>query len=92
MRPPPLLRLIFATGIAVAATSATAATFNDAAADYVPGYAGSRLGDLDVLSASVTYNATSDRFVFSGTLAADIGRSPGGFYVFGVDRGAGTAP
>lgn len=63
----------------------------DAAGDYVPGYAGSKTGDLDVIGSFVTYNVATDRFVFSGTMNADIGLSPGGFYVWGVNRGAGTA-
>ena len=91
MRIPSLTRLLCATSLAAAACSAQAITFNDASGDYVAGYAGSRLGDLDVLSAAVTYNPSTDVFVFTGTLAADIGRSRGGFYVFGLDRGAGTA-
>jgi len=63
----------------------------DAPADYVNGYAGSRKGDLDVIGAFVSYNPTTDRFVFSGTMNADIGLSTGGLYVWGVNRGTGTA-
>lgn len=63
----------------------------DAPADYVAGYTGSTKGDLDVLGSFVTYNPASDTFVFSGTMNADIGSSTGGFYVWGVNRGAGTA-
>lgn len=64
---------------------------NDALGDYVPGFAGSKAGDLDVLGAFVTYNASTDTFVFSGTMANDIGTTPGGFYVWGINRGLGTA-
>jgi hypothetical protein len=63
----------------------------DATGDYVTGFAGSHAGDLDVLGAFVSYSVASDRFVFSGTMNADIGSSAGGLYVWGVNRGAGTA-
>jgi PEP-CTERM motif len=62
----------------------------DAKGDFVPGYNGSTAGDLDVIGAFVTYNVATDMFLFSGTLDADLGTTPGAFYVFGVDRGAGT--
>jgi MYXO-CTERM domain-containing protein len=63
----------------------------DANGDYVTGYAGSRLGDLDVLAASALLNTNTNDFTLSGTMAANIGSSAGGFYVWGVDRGNGTA-
>ena len=63
----------------------------DPLGDYVAGYNGSKLGDLDVLSSIVTYNPYTDKFVFSGSFAAAVGATPGGFYVWGVNRGAGTA-
>ena len=59
-----------------------AAGINDAFGDYVAGYNGSKLGDLDVLSSIVTYNPSTDKFVFSGTFAADVGTTAGGFYVW----------
>lgn len=84
-------RAAAAAVLALAAGSGHAIGVTDAVGDYVAGYAGSRAGDLDVIGSFVTYNATTDTFVFSGTMAAAIGTSPGGFYVWGVDRGAGTA-
>lgn len=77
--------------LAAAAPLAQAITFNDAVGDYVPGFAGSKAGDLDVVSSFVTYNQAKDTFVFSGTMNADIGTTPGGFYVWGVNRGNGAA-
>ena len=56
----------------------------------MPGFAGSKAGDLDVVGSFVTYNPASDMFVFAGTMNADIGTTPNGFYVWGVNRGAGT--
>ncbi len=33
----------------------------------------------------------ADTFTIIGTMAGDVGSTPGGFYVWGVNRGAGTA-
>ncbi len=86
-----LLRPLAAAMLAIAASGAHAIGVSDATGDYVAGYTGSTLGDLDVVGSFVTYNQSTDRFVFSGTMNADIGLSAGGFYVWGVNRGAGTA-
>jgi PEP-CTERM motif len=85
------IKALCAAACLITAPLAMAASVNDAFGDYVPGFGGSRAGDLDVLSSFVTYNPGTDRFVFSGTFAADVGTSAGGFYVWGVNRGAGTA-
>jgi hypothetical protein len=86
-----LRRLVLALALALCAGSAQAIGASDPRGDFVPGFAGSRAGDLDVIGAFVTYDVATDEFVFSGTLDASIGTTPGAFYVFGVDRGAGTA-
>ncbi len=58
--------------------------------DFIPSYtAGPRNGDLDVTSVGVTFNGT--RFVLTATLNGSLGTTPGALYVWGVDRGAGTA-
>lgn len=81
-----------ATALSLAAAGTSHAIgVTDALGDYVPGFTGSRAGDLDVLGAFVTYNNHTDTFVFSGTMANDIGTTPGGFYVWGINRGLGTA-
>ena len=76
--------------IACCAASAGAAGIVDATGDLLPSYSGIHAGDLDVTSASVTYDAGADRFFFSGTFAAAVGTTPSAFYVWGVDRGLGT--
>lgn len=81
----------FAFALAASGPLAHAIGVVDAPADYVAGYAGSTAGDLDVLGGFVTYNPATDGFVFSGTMNADIGTSAGGLYIWGVNRGAGTA-
>lgn len=86
------LRLLCAAlPVAAAALPAHALGVTDAANDYVAGYIGSKRGDLDVIGAFVTYNPSTDRFVFSSTSNADIGLTPQGFFVWGVNRGGGTA-
>jgi hypothetical protein len=57
----------------------------------VAGFTGSKLGDLDVVSASVVLNTSTQLFTLTGSMAANIGTSAGGFYVWGVNRGGGTA-
>jgi hypothetical protein len=61
----------------------------DPAGDFRVAYAGPRNGDLDVISTQVTFTGT--QFLFAGTMNAPIGTTAGAFYVFGVDRGQGTA-
>ena len=75
---------------ALVAAPAHAIGITDAANDYLPSFTGSTAGDLDVLSSFVTYNPDSDTFFFSGTFAAPVGTTAGGFYVWGLDRGTGT--
>ena len=83
--------LAWLAALALAAGSAQAIGISDATGDFLPSYTGVIGGDLDVIGAFVTYNPNTDRFVFSATLDADIGTTPGAVYVFGIDRGAGTA-
>lgn len=64
----------------------------DPAGDFLATFAGSAASaDIDVVAATVTYNPSTDIFTLSSTMAGPIGLTPGGFYVWGVNRGAGTA-
>ena len=64
----------------------------DAANDFLSTFAGSTSStDLDVIGASVTYDAGHDIFTLSGTMNGAIGTTASGFYVWGVNRGAGVA-
>jgi len=47
--------------------------------------------DLDVLAATVLYNASTDTFTLKATLDGNVGSTATGLYVWGVNRGAGTA-
>lgn len=70
-------------------SAAQAATVTDAANDFLPTYVGPQGGDLDVLTASVRFDGTN--FLLSSTHNGAIGTTAGGFYVWGINRGAGTA-
>jgi hypothetical protein len=64
----------------------------DRPGDFVPTFAGSSAStDLDVLSATVLYNPGDSIFTLISTMSGPIGSTATGFYVWGVNRGAGTA-
>lgn len=64
----------------------------DAANDFLPTFAGSvNSKDLDVISANVLYDINTNLFSITAMMAGNIGLTPTGFYVWGVNRGAGTA-
>lgn len=60
----------------------------DPAGDFLSTYALTKGADLDVAAADVTFDGSS--FNLSATLFGAVGTTPGAFYVFGIDRGAGT--
>ena len=60
----------------------------DPIGDFLTTYVGPKGGDLDVVTAQVTFTGTE--FVFSGTMNAPIGTTTDGFYVWGLDRGLGN--
>jgi hypothetical protein len=65
---------------------------SDPANDFLPTFAGSvTSADLDVLSASVFYDPTADIYRLVSTQAGAVGSTATGIYVWGVNRGAGTA-
>ena len=68
---------------------AGAGIVSDPADDFLPSYVGAHGGDLDVTSIDVTFDG--NKFVLSATMSGAIGTTPGALYVWGVDRGAGTA-
>ena len=61
----------------------------DPAGDFVAGYAAAPAGDVDVRTFEAVYDGTN--FVLTTTLAGPVGTTPGAFYVFGFNRGIGTA-
>jgi len=84
-----MLMATLAAGL-IGASAARGAVLTDAANDFVPGYAGPHNPDLDVRSISVSL-LDPNTFQLAATLGGPIGATAGGFYVWGVDRGQGTA-
>jgi len=71
------------------AAHAKAALITDPAGDFLPSYTGPHNGDLDVLSAQVLFNGST--FTFTSTVNGAIGTTPNATYIWGIDRGMGTA-
>ena len=64
----------------------------DTQGDFLPTFGGSHASaDLDVLAATVLYNASTDTFTLKARLDGNVGSTATGLYVWGVNRGAGTA-
>lgn len=80
-------------GLALAALalplSPVAAATADPADDFLPSYVGPQAGDLDVLSIDAVIIGSNIQL--SATLAANVGTTVGVSYVWGIDRGQGTA-
>ncbi len=76
---------------AVLTPSVRAAPLSDPRGDILPTYAGVALPGMDVVAHKVTI--VGDRMVFFGRMAGRIEPTQeiGGLYLFGVDRGRGTA-
>jgi PEP-CTERM motif len=73
----------------IAPRTAWASSILDPTNDFIPSYLGRHNGDLDVLSADVRYDGTN--FYLHAVLNGPVGLSNGGIYVWGFNRGAGTA-
>ena len=73
----------------LAASPAMASPISDPQGDFLNSYTGPHNADLDVRSTGATF--VGGQYVFDGTFYGTIGSTAGGVYVFGVDRGQGTA-
>lgn len=91
------MRSLFTTATAAALLALPLASqafdgVTDSKGDFMSTFAGSTASaDLDVLSASVFYNAATDMFTLTATMDGAIGMTATGIYVWGVNRGAGVA-
>lgn len=65
----------------------------DPKGDFLATFAGSAAAsaDLDVVAASVLYDAVANTFTLKATMDGNVGSTATGLYVWGVNRGAGTA-
>lgn len=70
----------------LAAAPATASTA-DPVGDFEPTYVGPHVADADITGIGVRFDGTN--FTLSTTVAGPIGTTPGTFYVWGINRGAG---
>ena len=77
----------------IAGEGSALATIVDPVNDFLPTYAFTKKADLDVVSADVAYNQAAGTFMFEGTMNGAIDTTPMSTdtYVFGLDRGQGTA-
>lgn len=91
------MRLLFSTAAALALLGLPLASqaldgITDPKGDFLATFGGSSAStDLDVLSASVFYNPSTDLFTLTATMDGNVGSTATGFYVWGVNRGAGAA-
>ncbi|WP_313540155.1 PEP-CTERM sorting domain-containing protein [Sphingomonas sp.] len=76
--------------LAAAPALAQTQTVTDATGDFLSGYTGPKLADLDVTSFSVSYDAGAQLFTLGTTFAGAITPGTAGFYVFGVNTGKGA--
>ena len=74
----------------IAASPANAASVVDAVGDILPSFVGSGSPDLDVTNFAVSLDPDATTFSLGATLAGDINPTLAGFYVIGVDTGAGA--
>lgn len=86
MKKPQLMCLLVPT---FTLASQFASAFDDPANDFISTYAFDHNPDVDVLHANVDYDGTS--LIFTSTMAGDIGQTAGALYVWGFNRGQGTA-
>jgi len=84
----PLAALATVTMLIGGQSAARAQIVSDPANDFLGTYTGPQGGDLDVTGVGVTFDGTN--FTLTSTFNAAVGTTAGAFYVWGVDRGAGT--
>lgn len=74
----------------VASSPALATTVSDPVGDILPSFVGTGSPDLDVTSFSVSLDPGVTTFSLGAVLAGDINSALAGFYVIGVNTGAGA--
>lgn len=87
-----LARRILSCALLLAGTAsapALAQSISDPAGDFIPSFTGPKNGDLDLKSIQATFDGASYRL--DATTAAPIGTTSTGLYVWGFNRGKGTA-
>lgn len=75
--------------VASGAIASAALGISDPVGDFIPTFAGTPGGDLDVISAAGSFDGTN--ITLTATMNGAIGTTSGAIYVWGFDRGQGTA-
>lgn len=70
---------------------ATHAGITDPAGDFLATFTGPQNPDVDAIAADVVLNTLTNELTFTATLDGAIGATPGALYVWGLNRGQGTA-
>ena len=86
----PYLYAIAAAFAALNTGPASAASVLDPIGDFLPSFTGAHRADLDVTGFSVNFNPVTSMFTIGATLAGIINPARPGFYVIGVNTGAGA--
>ena len=88
-----LRQLIAVPALTLAATAGHAVSLGiaDQQGDFIATYAGPQAGDVDVLFAYSIFEQASSTFTFGATMSAPIGATNLAQYIWGIDRGIGTA-
>jgi hypothetical protein len=73
----------------LALSSAAGAQVIDPTGDWLPTYTGAQNGDLDIIRANAWFDGSA--FTLRSIQNGAVGSSVGGLYVWGINRGAGTA-
>jgi hypothetical protein len=84
------LRLALALASLTLGTPAAASTVVDPVGDFIPSYTGPQTGEFDVTSFSVLFDPSTSLFRIAGTLNGAIDPETDGYYVIGVNTGAGA--
>ncbi|HYF13802.1 MAG TPA: PEP-CTERM sorting domain-containing protein [Phycisphaerales bacterium] len=82
---------LFFAAAAVSTQGVSAALITDPAGDLINGFNAATSPDLDVLQAEVAFDMNTSTFTFTSTSAGAIGTTAAASFVWGVNRGAGTA-
>ncbi|PCD02961.1 hypothetical protein COC42_00530 [Sphingomonas spermidinifaciens] len=87
-----LARHILSCALLIASSTsapALAQAISDPAGDFIPSFTGPKNGDLDLIRVEATFDGA--KFRLDAATAAPIGTTPTGLYVWGFNRGKGTA-
>jgi hypothetical protein len=84
-------RSFIALALAGLAPAALAAPFIDAAGDLINGFTSAANADLDIVEVEAFFDTTTSKFIFTSKSAGAIGTTASSSFVWGINRGAGTA-